>query len=116
MRGKAQNNRKMTIKPGITPAYAGKSPTTLYLQKLYRDHPRVCGEKKSVCATSGCCVGSPPRMRGKANVYYMIPGEKRITPAYAGKSVRRFPNSTFLRDHPRVCGEKLDLTLVQIHS
>ena len=35
-----------------------------------------------------------------------LSGETGITPAYAGKRQRRATACTWLRDHPRVCGEK----------
>ena len=47
-------------------------------------------------------------MRGKATVYHSNIIFTRITPAYAGK--RTFfscPNTSF-RDHPRLCGEKVE--------
>ena len=31
-----------------------------------------------------------------------------ITPAYAGKSVKPVPGRRIRRDHPRLCGEKLN--------
>ena len=32
----------------------------------------------------------------------------RITPAYAGKRLFRHPFSSLKRDHPRLCGEKIE--------
>ena len=49
-------------------------------------------------------------MRGKAgpnSAYNMASG---ITPAYAGKSLRKTPPPARQRDHPRVCGEKSQST------
>ena len=47
-----------------------------------------------------------PRMRGKELNTVLFIVSDGITPAYAGKSQRRwFPRLT-QRDHPRVCGEK----------
>ena len=37
----------------------------------------------------------------------MTNGDFRITPAYAGKSTDRIFHFPLVRDHPRVCGEKL---------
>ena len=45
-------------------------------------------------------------MRGKAIDIGPIHGELGITPAYAGKSGRRYIIASRHRDHPRVCGEK----------
>ena len=73
---------------GITPAYAGKStPDRLFLYHL-GDHPRVCGEKNGICRAKVPHLGSPPRMRGKASQYATSRPAARITPAYAGKSIR----------------------------
>ena len=45
-------------------------------------------------------------MRGKA-IPFLVGGFKlRITPAYAGKSVKNCGAGGVKRDHPRVCGEK----------
>ena len=51
----------------------------------------------------------PPRMRGKDLRKPGSNGPCRITPAYAGK--RTTPNfgRKSTRDHPRVCGEKLEI-------
>ena len=51
-------------------------------------------------------VGSPPRMRGKDNVWTEWTTAGRITPAYAGKSADVQRAVRHKQDHPRVCGEK----------
>ena len=89
MRGKVKKTVLDLSRLGITPAYAGKSASLNVLTLVFRDHPRVCGEKhfcKNFWPRSG---GSPPRMRGKV---YGPPGSgksTRITPAYAGKRLKR---------------------------
>ena len=45
-------------------------------------------------------------MRGKVVFRRNISFEKRITPAYAGKSIRNNYIYPILKDHPRLCGEK----------
>ena len=72
---------------GITPAYAGKSCSPSVSTWIRWDHPRVCGEKKTVNPKTDKRVGSPPRMRGKAEFFPMLPHDPGITPAYAGKSM-----------------------------
>ena len=106
MRGKVPNRRSTETKPGITPAYAGKSTCLILFDTLLKDHPRVCGEKR--CCTALCRpgVGSPPRMRGKANRGLNKPPVYGITPAYAGKSRGHDAGKPAHWDHPRVCGEK----------
>ena len=49
-------------------------------------------------------------MRGKVKTEFIPFQKQRITPAYAGKSHK---NSRFLwsiKDHPRLCGEKVSQT------
>ena len=46
-------------------------------------------------------------MRGKADLSQLFSGFRRITPAYAGKRFRFTPVLFGLRDHPRLCGEKV---------
>ena len=107
MRGKVSvlDGIKSTI--GITPAYAGKSKREPYSFRFSWDHPRLCGEKANIPLGHGAASGSPPPMRGKA--YYFRAGDrvKRITPAYAGKSLTTISLYSSTGDHPRLCGEKL---------
>ena len=106
MRGKVSGQRRFYGKAGITPAYAGKSVSLNVLTPVFRDHPRVCGEKPTVPAVGTVFAGSPPRMRGKDFSHLGDVGQNRITPAYAGKSSACRPRRRCSRDHPRVCGEK----------
>ena len=45
-----------------------------------------------------------------------LSGETGITPAYAGKRQRRATACTWLRDHPRVCGEKRENRMSKVYS
>ena len=65
MRGKVSSRTSDTRRPGITPAYAGKSGKSPMTDCKRRDHPRVCGEKLIASKRETLCTGSPPRMRGK---------------------------------------------------
>ena len=89
MRGKVSGQRRFYGKAGITPAYAGKSVSLNVLTPVFRDHPRVCGEKPTVPAVGTVFAGSPPRMRGKDFSHLGDVGQNRITPAYAGKRLKR---------------------------
>ncbi len=93
----------------ITPAYAGKRETSKNEYWGKEDHPRVCGEKRSEERTWQKSVGSPPRMRGKER---RKPGEIpaiRITPAYAGKRLKRsrstVPPVAIVPLFPSVCNK-----------
>ena len=74
------------------------------------DHPRVCGEKEKPSGGRKTRQGSPPRVRGKEPEDETDPEKQRITPACAGKSKFVAVAGGYNRDHPRVCGEKLQAT------
>ena len=107
VRGKVRLRNLVEVRFGITPAYAGKSSRQPGAGRWRRDHPRVCGEKTSAMSSSVSRPGSPPRMRGKAYFPVLSWRISGITPAYAGKSSQGCCFLRVLRDHPRVCGEKL---------
>ena len=73
----------------ITPAYAGKSNFCVTLHWQRKDHPRVCGEKAADTKSTSIKLGSPPRMRGKADFDVCPDRQCGITPAYAGKRLKR---------------------------
>ena len=106
MRGKAFLCVAQAFAGGITPAYAGKSPSCVALLLPVRDHPRVCGEKAAMISSRTSVLGSPPRMRGKVQEIVKDGRRYRITPAYAGKSQGHTRAMGHGGDHPRVCGEK----------
>ena len=106
MRGKEQRGHEGGRRPGITPAYAGKSTSRCARRRRPRDHPRVCGEKRNRCGRLYRGAGSPPRMRGKVASPRENSAPPGITPAYAGKRMYEFSYCCSGWDHPRVCGEK----------
>ena len=86
MRGKAVFGALMLIGIRITPAYAGKSQSTIVRFTEFQDHPRLCGEKRGQKLNHLPPIGSPPPMRGKENDLTIVNTALGITPAYAGKS------------------------------
>ena len=117
MRGKGTEPHYNAPAAGITPAYAGKSIGGSDANNCPWDHPRVCGEKKDNPDEWSEVQGSPPRMRGKAGLVQIVGRLRGITPAYAGKRVRRSSTHPGSKDHPRVCGEKLaDQTVSKLYS
>ena len=106
MRGKVYMRCCACLPPRITPAYAGKSCCKCSSPDCSRDHPRVCGEKRTTETPWSNSGGSPPRMRGKDVERCPRTPETRITPAYAGKRFVKDLGAGGLWDHPRVCGEK----------
>ena len=58
-------------------------------------------------------MGSPPHTRGKVYEYPHEFSACGITPAYAGKSTKKFLLEQTRRDHPRIRGEKMGRTYCQ---
>ena len=105
-RGKETYHAALYCYGGITPAWAGKRRRILSMWSGCWDHPRVGGEKIPVLLMLLVNVGSPPRGRGKAAGAQTLPTERRITPAWAGKSPVCCHLGRQGADHPRVGGEK----------
>ena len=80
------------------------------------DHPRLCGEKASCSSQKQQTIGSPPPMRGKDGAITVVWEYFRITPAYAGKSMLYLQSLHHRRDHPRLCGEKMQIVMDLIIS
>ena len=106
MRGKVVLYVVLQIWDRITPAYAGKRQSSFYAWYTGGDHPRLCGEKYRGGRTTSKNMGSPPPMRGKADVVNAFNTGGRITPAYAGKRIENPIPMKIFKDHPRLCGEK----------
>ena len=109
MRGKVLQTRLTKIHHRITPAYAGKSGISDFAAGNWWDHPRLCGEKCCWTCFLHLPTGSPPPMRGKDEFGIILPFCDRITPAYAGKRILKRPANGTVKDHPRLCGEKVIL-------
>ena len=110
VRGKVKLVRSDQKLVGITPACAGKSRLWTGMWTSWKDHPRVCGEKKRTVINRACKMGSPPRVRGKVLRAEFGASSVGITPACAGKSPCTPGFSASAQDHPRVCGEKFFAT------
>ena len=74
---------------GITPAHAGKTAFLLSGSYGIWDHPRACGENWTQYTSLPSFEGSPPRMRGKLPRDYLQKSATGITPAHAGKTLRK---------------------------
>ena len=111
--------------PGIIPACAGSTISSMRYRIMAWDHPRMCGEHNDAGYLNGPTTGSSPHVRGA--LYYIflrhpvkgssphVRGAQRqdrfnqsgfgIIPACAGSTSRRTWTSCMTRDHPRMCGE-----------
>ena len=106
MRGKVVRAIPDILRKRITPAYAGKSIVPMLSLQSLQDHPRLCGEKFYKSGNICGAWGSPPPMRGKGDGMQYEIWYNRITPAYAGKRVKKSAMQSAGQDHPRLCGEK----------
>ena len=72
----------------ITPAYAGNTKETLEKMSPSEDHPRIRGEHDNYWVTGPAGEGSPPHTRGTHPDDTDPKNRWRITPAYAGNTIR----------------------------
>ena len=109
MRGKVLSFVFRLNRDGITPAYAGKSLLYHFFRDFARDHPRICGEKCRIIYVLVSKPGSPPHMRGKVCVASELARYSGITPAYAGKRLKRsrstVPPVAIVPLFPSVCNK-----------
>ena len=89
MRGKQIHENGLVKLAGITPAHAGKTLFAFACFTLRRDHPRACGENHIQPSSPALPLGSPPRMRGKLAGGIYQNRRAGITPAHAGKTLRK---------------------------
>ena len=88
-RGKGGISGDCFFLPRITPAWAGKRLIKHLVQQLHGDHPRVGGEKEIHKKFTSFRLGSPPRGRGKGKGPQWALPLLGITPAWAGKRLKR---------------------------
>ena len=90
VRGKPNSTAEILNSPGITPACAGKTFMIFAKSISTRDHPRVCGENVNSEGERMSRAGSPPRVRGKPSPFRRSTPDHGITPACAGKTLRKW--------------------------
>ena len=109
VRGKDLHFQLKARTEGITPACAGKSTSPAPVAAPSGDHPRMCGEKCRCTFGSGCCQGSPPHVRGKDERWRLCDQRSGITPACAGKRLKRsrstVPPAAIVPPFPSVCNK-----------
>ncbi len=108
----------------FTPACAGQTGKQPFSVDAISVHPRVCGADFSACGgTVGLTVhprvcgadvlpavefqhvrGSPPRVRGRHRVVWLVIRRRRFTPACAGQTSLNASMVSSIAVHPRVCG------------
>ena len=109
VRGKDMDTLQTVHDARITPACAGKSPFVTSSAVGEWDHPRMCGEKAGRRTGIRSVLGSPPHVRGKVIVTICPPRRAGITPACAGKRLKRsrstVPPVAIVPLFPSVCNK-----------
>ena len=109
MRGALGCDFSQYIKYRIIPADAGSTYRRSAGLCAKEDHPRRCREHSRVRMAIRSCCGSSPQMRGARRKPPRELLQSRIIPADAGSTVdKRGPDLT-PGDHPRGCGEHIDM-------
>ena len=90
---------------GIIPACAGSTCRPTMVDARLGDHPRMCGEHRSVRGQRHQNRGSSPHVRGAPNVAGDGGTNRGIIPACAGSTPAVVSCPFRSRDHPRMCGE-----------
>ena len=107
MRGRRHRHMHVHHRGRTTPAHAGKTRWLCTQAQKARDHPRACGEDLDPHRINRGGLGPPPRMRGRPTCPWCTSQCAGTTPAHAGKTFEVVSRSTFMRDHPRACGEDM---------
>ena len=104
-RGKPAGPSRPASKPGLIPAWAGKTPQ-LHLQPARcAAHPRVGGENMRLRLSRPVDTGSSPRGRGKPAGPSRPASKPGLIPAWAGKTPQLHLQPARCAAHPRVGGE-----------
>ena len=109
MRGIQADWYMRLYKKRIIPAHAGN--TAKNFDDFYRsqDHPRSCGEYHDWSRQTCHHRGSSPLMRGIPTSKLATLNVPRIIPAHAGNTTKFENGKLIMEDHPRSCGEYLDI-------
>ena len=106
-RGKLPNRGIIRNRERLIPAWAGKTPRWCRRRRGARAHPRVGGENDASQVTQTTGPGSSPRGRGKHCRPHQARPDRRLIPAWAGKTRPYISRRAKCRAHPRVGGENL---------
>ena len=114
-RGEVYARARVRATTGITPACAGRSRTFVRAFCRRQDHPRLRGEKNFAKYAFNALLGSPPLARGEDRMLETKDAAARITPACAGRSMKKARPARAGWDHPRLRGEKWPLDRI-VHA
>ena len=110
-RGRPYCTARLRYGMGITPACAGKTMIDPFSLAASLDHPRMRGEDYATHLPLLSNYGSPPHARGRQLFTERSNKEMRITPACAGKTYVCHASSETVKDHPRMRGEDMAISI-----
>ena len=96
----------------IIPACAGNTSKGKKQCYIQRDHPRLCGEYFNRAFQNVNVQGSSPLVRGIRRYPPYKPLVHRIIPACAGTTSVNHVSIISDKDHPRLCGEYTQKSLI----
>ena len=96
----------------IIPACAGNTSKGKKQCYIQRDHPRLCGEYFNRAFQNVNVQGSSPLVRGIRRYPPYKPLVHRIIPACAGNTCQCLQPQELKKDHPRLCGEYTQKSLI----
>ena len=105
------SNRVVWCCFGIIPAYAGSTLPQRFFPRLGADHPRIRGEHFEWIGNAIKNVGSSPHTRGAPDARRRRHHRRRIIPAYAGSTRPTSPPRRRRKDHPRIRGEHIKISV-----
>ena len=104
-RGKRLLRSRISPRPGLIPAHAGKTTSARPEYAPIRAHPRSRGENGTTLGKTDARLGSSPLTRGKHGVEGGVSGREGLIPAHAGKTSRPRSALSPAWAHPRSRGE-----------
>ena len=104
-RGKRLFRSRISPRPGLIPAHAGKTLIAISHDSSGGAHPRSRGENDTLTVTRLTPLGSSPLTRGKLGHGPRGLRAARLIPAHAGKTVTLILCEPGYRAHPRSRGE-----------
>ena len=105
VRGKPLRPVRRGPRQRLIPARAGKTAAMRLAFSETGAHPRACGENSTAALYRTAASGSSPRVRGKRQARHVVPHDRGLIPARAGKTRGRRPGRAHAWAHPRACGE-----------
>ena len=111
VRGTRDAGRRPVEADRFIPACAGNAERGALIKIDRPVHPRVCGERATICFRSNSASGSSPRVRGTLAAWAGMTARDRFIPACAGNAGEATLRTSTDSVHPRVCGERKNLTI-----